>query len=375
MSRRITLKAVETLAAVAIAVVALLIGLSFVLASGVSFGAAVSAVWTGAFGHSMQLAGTISKMVPLVMVAMAWIVVFRAGRFHVGFPGQIIASGLCAGMIGLNMHGAPAYVHLPLALLAAVAGGAAYAGLIAWLWARHGVNEILSSLLLNLAAAPVFAWLVSGPLVQPGSGVNASAPLASGSLWPVLYAIELHWDVILVPIVVIVGAFVLTRTRFGARLKLVGANPKFAHNSGVSVRRLGVGAILVSGALAGLAGASLVLAASYPGLAENFGGDYGFNGIAVALLARNSPWGTIPAALLFAMLLQSSPVLEVNLGISAGVVGVVQGAVILLVLGATTMFYAIRKRYSLPALATRTGQPESGGFDPPANVTEKVAEL
>jgi len=368
--RQLTMKTAETLVAVSIAILAGVVGVAFVAIAGASPTSAASAIWNGSFNGSQQLSGTLAKTVPLVFVAMGWILVFRAGRFHVGFPGQITVGGIFATLIGLHLSGAPMIVHLPLAIIVAILGGLLYAGVAAWLWARHDVNEILSTLLLNLIAAPVLDWLVSGPLMEKGAGVPATPPLSSSSLWPLLSGGELHWDIALVPICIVAGWFFLTQTRFGARLKLVGANPRAALTCGLAVRRIGVNSILLSGALAGLAGASLVLAGDYPGVSNNFEGGYGFYGIAVALLARNSPWGVFPAALLFAALLQSTDVLQAQLNVSTSVVGVMQGATMLLALAASTLFYAIRRRYRMPArrLAAVTAEP-------PALAAKETVEL
>jgi simple sugar transport system permease protein len=348
MTNRWTMRAVETGAAVGVALVALLIGLAFIGVSGASMPDAVSSLVHGAFGDSDRFAGVISKMVPLTLVALGWIIVFRAGRFHVGFPGQIMVGGIFAAFVGLHLHGLPHVVHLPLAALAGVLGGLLFAGIAAWLWAARGVNEILSTLLLNLIAFQILDWLTSGPLKQKGGVIPTTDPLDSDSRWPVLYSHVLHWDVVLVPIAVAAIALILTRTRFGVRISLVGGNDRFAHTVGVRVKRVGVSVILMSGALAGLAGTSLVLGGEDAGMTRDFEGAYGFDGIAVALLARNSPLAVLPAAALFAILRQGSDLLEANLGVSTALIDVTQGLIILLVLGATTFFYGISKRFNLP---------------------------
>lgn len=364
MSRQLTMKVAETAAAIAIAATALVIGLMFVVASGVSPTGAVSALWNGAFGSSESAAGVLAKTVPLILVALGWILVFKAGRFHVGFPGQIIVGGIVATVIATRWPELPLVLHLSAAVLGAMIGGGLFAAIAAWLWARRGVNEILSTLLLNLIAVQVLDWLVSGPMRLKGSNIPTTEPFAESAQWPVMWAFSLHWDILLVPVTIVATAFVLARTRFGSRLRLVGANERFALNTGVSVNRVGSTAIIISGVLAGLAGASLLLAGDDPGMSGEFGGTYGFDGIAVALLARNSPWATIPAALLFAVLRQGGDLMEAAEGVSSALIDVTQGLVILLVLGATTIFYAIRKRYGLPA------PPRDGVLGPERPVTE-----
>lgn len=356
--QRLTLRAAESGAAVAIAVLALLIGLMFVAASGASITGAISSLWQGAFGTSPRVAGVIAKMVPLSLVALGWIVVFRAGRFHVGFPGQIMLGGIFSAFIGLHLHGLPAVAHLPLAIVAGVLGGMVMAAIAAWLWAYRGVNEILSTLLLNLVVFQVLDWLVSGPMKVPGGVIPATAPLDPDVIWPFAWVGTLGWDVVYIPIAVAGIAFMLSRTRYGFHISMVGANERFARTVGIGVRRVGIGAIVLSGALAGLAGSSLILTGENTGMTGDFEGSYGFDGIAVALLARNSPWGVVPAALLFAVLRQGGDLLEANLGVSTAVIDVTQGLIILLVLGATTMFYKISKRFALP--------PSGGAIEPAA---------
>lgn len=329
---------------VAVAVAALAIGMIFIAASGASPADAAEAFFEGALGSDRSVAGTLSKMVPLVLVALGWIVVYRAARYHVGFQGQILIGGLFVSLAALKLS-LPAVLHVPVAIAAGIVGGMLWAAITAWLWARRGVNEILSTLLLNLIAIQVISWLVRGPLQQPDTPLPQTSPLADSARWPDLIAnTSLKWDVLLIPFVVLGIGFLLSRTGFGMRVRLVGENPRASRFSGISPERTGVGAILVSGALAGIAGSSLLLAGGTPGMTDEFDGGYGFQGIAVALLARNSPWGVIPAAFLFASLRQAGGVMEATVGLSSSVVDVTEGIVIVLVLAATSVLYLRRGR-------------------------------
>jgi ABC-type uncharacterized transport system permease subunit len=329
---------------VVVAAAALLVAMVCIVASGVSPGRGISAFISGAFGSDLNLAGTFSKMVPLTLVALAWIVVYRGGRFHVGFPGQILIGGLFVSIVALKIS-LPSVLHLPFVLVAGMVGGAAWAGIAAWLWAKRGVNEILSTLLLNLVALQILAWWVRGPFHDPATPLPLTRAFPDTSRWPeVIFNTSLHWDIVLVPIAVIVIAFLLARTTFGFKVRFVGAGGKVARHGGISPERVGTQAILLSGALAGLAGSSLVVAGTTPAMGEDFGASYGFTGIAVALLARNSAIGAVPAALLFAALAQGGGVMEGTVGISSSLVDFIQGMMIVLVLAATTMLYAARRR-------------------------------
>jgi ABC-type uncharacterized transport system permease subunit len=162
----------EFLLSLLVTLVALFVAMLCILAAGVPLDSGASAFFTGAFGTQINFASTLATMVPLTLVALGWIVAYRAGRFQVGFPGQILVGGLVVSVVALKVS-APIAIHLPLVLLAGMVGGAAWAGIAAWLWARRGVNEILSTLLLNLVAVQLLAWWVRGPFHDPATPSRA----------------------------------------------------------------------------------------------------------------------------------------------------------------------------------------------------------
>lgn len=349
LHRRLTGQVTEFALSVAVAALGLMLAMVFVVASGVSPSDGANAFIEGAFGSDLNLAGTLSKMVPLTLVALGWILVYRAGRFHVGFPGQILVGGLFVSVAALKLT-LPSGLHLAVVVAAGALGGALYAAIAAWLWAQRGVNEILSTLLLNLVAIELLAWWVRGPFHDPATPLPLTRPLPESARWPTLMTdTSLHWDVLWIPVAIALVGLALSRTTWGFELRLVGANQRLAENSGVSVKWVGTQAIIASGALAGVAGSSLVLAGNTPAMGEDFGATYGFTGIAVALLARNSPVAVLPAALLFASLQQGGAVMEGTVGVSESLVEVIQGAMILLILAGTTVLYLLRRRRGTPA--------------------------
>ena len=336
---------VDVLLMVLVVIVALAIALIFIVVYGVSPGKGISGFVQGSFGSELNLAGTFSKMIPLSLVALGWIVAFRAGRIHVGFPGQIIVGGIFGSIVALKLGPLPIAIHLPLTILAAAVGGALYAWVAAVLWAKRGVNEILSTLLLNLVAAQILDWWVQQPFHDSSTPLPQTLPFPSSALYPSLLAnTDLHWDIVVVPVAVVGVAYVLAHTTWGFRVRVSGANAQVARHAGISPKAIGVQAMVASGALAGVAGASLVLAGTQPAMGEAFEGGFGFLGIAVALLARNSPWGVIPSAILFGALAQGGQSLPATVNISSQVVGIVQGLMIMLVLAATTILYVRRSR-------------------------------
>jgi general nucleoside transport system permease protein len=325
-----------------VTIVALFVAMLCILAAGVSLNSGASAFFTGAFGTQINFASTLATMVPLTLVALGWIVAYRAGRFQVGFPGQILVGGLVVSVVALKLS-VPIAIHLPLVLLAGMLGGAAWAGIAAWLWAKRGVNEILSTLLLNLVAVQLLAWWVRGPFHDPETPLPVTRSIPTSAQWPFLIKdTSLHWDIVLLAVVIVIS-YVLSRTSFGFQVRLVGANEEAARHSGVSPTRVGARALLLSGALAGLAGSSLVVASTTQVMGEDVGSGLGYTGIAVALLARNNPWGVIPAALLFSSLVQGSSQMQATIGVSPALSDFIQGLMVVLVLGATTLLYFARR--------------------------------
>jgi simple sugar transport system permease protein len=315
---------------VSAAVIAFALAMVIVWISGHSPGQAITALYDGSFQGRVQLAGTISKLVPLVLVALGWIVAFRARRINIGFQGQILMGGVAAGLVGIEIGGLPAPVHLTLAIAAAAAAGAAWAGIAAWLWARRGVNEIISTLLLSFVAVQFVAWLL--PKLAAGNFALETRPVHASAQWPgLLPQTPLAWDVVLIPFAVIAVEVLLRKTVFGFQLRLTGANEEAARHAGVNTVRVGVVALLISGGLAGVAGSDLILAGQDHSIAPGFDAGYGFDGIVVALLARNSPVGSVLAAVLFAVFRQSAFLLQAQASIPSQVVNVLEGLVVAIV--------------------------------------------
>lgn len=342
-----------TLAALAVAV-----SMVFIYASGVSPGSALRAYVQGAFGSWTQTAGTVSHAVPLMIVALAWIVVFRGGRLQIGFPGQITVGGIAAAAVVLDVHAVGA-VALALALVAAVMAGAVYAGIAAGMFVRWRTNEILSTLLLNLIAVELLDWLVNGPMQAAGGGLAQTDVFSVNSVWPSFFGQPtLQWDIILVPIVLVVISALLTLTSFGLRLRLTGANPVAARYAGIPVVQIGVVAMLISGGLSGLAGSSLVLASGNPSMAGGFEAGYGFEGIVVALLARNSPLGSVASALYFSALGQGNSLVQAELGVPSALLYITQSIVILVLLASTAILDRLQAGRGLKGV-DRVGETQS----------------
>ncbi|MEF2978125.1 ABC transporter permease [Subtercola sp. YIM 133946] len=334
---------------IAVLAVTIVAAAALVLAIGVSPAAAGAAFWQGTFGTPVNFGTTLTQAVPLLLVALGWIITTKAGRLHVGFPGQIIAGGTVATTVGLLCGDVPPIVAVPLTALAGIVGGALWAAITAWLWAVRGVLEIVSSLLLNLVAVQVATWLIRGPLRGSLDGQPQSATFPMSTLWPAVPGIPGHalsFDIVLMPVCAVLLVLMLARTRFGFDVRASGGNETAARWSGIDPKKTGVVAILISGGFAGLAGAALLFAGSAPWMSDGFEAGVGFNGIAVALLARNSPVGAILAAIVFSSLNVGGTALQAKLDVPSSLAAVLQGAVIVLVL-LSTVFVHVRAKRSL----------------------------
>src|SRR5262249_13210537 len=196
--------------------------------------------------------GTLTQLVPLTMVALGWIIAFRAGRFHVGFPGQIIFGGMFVSIVALKVS-LPRPIHLPLAILAGMVGGALYAAPAAWLRARRGVNEILARLLLTLIAVQAVAWWVRKPFHDAATPLPLTPYLHGSARWPSLIKdTQLHYDIFLIPFAIAGVAYLLSRTTFGLTVRLLAATKQVARHPGRSPEVSGGRPTIPSGASPGL---------------------------------------------------------------------------------------------------------------------------
>ena len=318
--------------------VALAIGLLLVAITGASAGDAAKAMWEGAFGGTRQIGATLADTVVLTILALAWCVAFSGFRINVGMEGQALMGGTAAAFVGLHL-GLPSPFPLLGGIVAAIVVGAAWAGIAAWLWAKRHVNEIITTLLLNLVAVQVLSWLIRGPLKDPDAAFPQTAALGDAARFPnFLSGSVLTWTIVFIPLFVLGVWFLLRRTTFGYSLRMTGANPEVARAGGIKPLRVGVIALMLSGAMAGIAGACLTLGGESTVVTDNFTAGVGFEAIAVALLARNRPLACVPAALLFAFLEEGGGLMEARVGVSSSLVDVCQGLVIVFVAGSAFYF-------------------------------------
>ena len=312
---------------------ALLVGALLIAMTGVSPLEAYRALFYGAFGRTYGLVDTLVKGTPLLLDGLGIVIAFRSGVWNIGAEGQIYFGALFATWVGVNISGVPAWVHLPLALLAGFVGGGLWGLIPGLLKAYLKVNEVIVTLMFNYIAILLVSWLVHGPMQEVGGFMPQTPRVAeTAQLPPLLPPTRLHTGVLVALGAAVVVWFLLFHTSLGYRMRAVGANPKAARFRGIRVRRTIVVVRVLSGALAGLAGANEVLGVHYR-LLDGISPGYGFTAIVVALLGRLHPFGVVAAAYLFASLSVGADMMQKIVQVPIALARVIQGLVVLSVLG------------------------------------------
>ena len=332
---------VDLLRIVAVVLIALAIG--FVITSFVSEEPVVAfrALLTGplprlSFEDGLQVRGVnrfgnwIEESITLILLGLSVAVVFRAKQFSLGAEGQLFLGALAAGAVALFVD-APIWLHIPLALVAAGVVGFGWGLIPGLLKAYLSVDEIVSTLMLNIIAIQIYQLVLIEFLRDPSLGFLGSAPFPETANLPVIIP-RTRVTIMLYVMILAVAAtwFLLRRTPLGYEIRLIGANIRFAEYGGIRTRRTVALSMAISGVLAGLAGAHLVLGLLGRvtlGLSPNIG----FEGIVVALLARNSPLGVFFAGLFYGYLRTGASIMERSSDVTREVVLLVQAVIILLV--------------------------------------------
>lgn len=294
----------------------------------------LTAFWQGAFGSiDAILSATLVRATPLILTGLAVALAFRAGVLNLGAEGQLLVGGAAAATAGIALLPIFGGATVAASLLAGAAAGACWAGIAAWLRRRFRVLEVISTIMLNFVALYLVGWLVRGPLQEPTHGYPQSATLAPGARLPLLVPnSRLHAGLALA--LAAAGAlwWTLRATAAGFRLRAVGLNPAAATSAGlVDVPRVTARAFLASGALAGLAGAVEVTGVTFA--LYDLSPGYGYTAIAVALLAGLHPLGVVATGTLFGALEAGATAMQRDAGVPAAVAGVVEAALVLVVLG------------------------------------------
>ncbi|HKX65939.1 MAG TPA: ABC transporter permease [Intrasporangium sp.] len=248
---------------------------------------AYRAILTTSFKSSFGIVETIHKWVPLVLLALAFTIPLAAGKYNIGGEGQLLVGATASAAIGIVLADLPLVALLPLVLLGGLLAGSFFAWIAAWLMDRFGVNEILSTVLLNFVSFGIVDYVASEVWSDPAAGHPTTIPIGEGGLLPTVGRPPLHLGVVLALIVAVAVIIVMRRTVPGYELRAVGDNPRAAQVHGVRIGRIAVGSLVIGGALAGLAGA-IEVAGVHGKLIEGMQSNYLLLGIIIGLIARGN---------------------------------------------------------------------------------------
>ncbi len=316
-------------------VVALVVNALLLLALGADPVAAYGTILSSALGSIGGLSQTLNRTTPLLLGASAVAFAMRAGYVNLGIDGQIYAGAILATGVAFLLDGWPALVLLPVVLVAGVVGGGLLASIPAWLRATRGINELFVTVMLNFVALFLAEYLATGPWTDPVAGEAITVPIPSAADLPRLLPGGGHVGILLAVPIAIGLSLWLARTRAGFEFRAAGSNALAARFGGVRLVRIGVIALVVAGALGGLAGAIEVTGVHsrlLTGLTPNFG----YMAVLVAVLARRRPLATIPVAFAFAVLIVGADSLQRSVDLPASAALVFQAVVVVSILAFET---------------------------------------
>ena len=352
-------------------VIALLLGAGMILGLGANPLEGYKELLIGAFGGTEQLAESAVRAMPLLLVGTGICVAFRAKVINIGGEGQIIAGALLSTTVVLAVPGLPSVVLIPLVLLMGLVGGAIWGGIPGALKAYLGVNEILSTIMLNLVAVQLMNYLLRDPLIDPlqielGTRIPQTERLSENADLPILISgTRFHLGVVVGLVAAAAAWFFLWRTTTGYRVRAVGASAPAARYAGMPVKRMTMLALTVSGALCGLAGAALVFGSEShrlltDGSAGGFTGSAGFNGIVAALFGGLHPLFTIPSSFLFGGLLVGANAMQRAIQIPVALVIALNGLIVVFVVCSNSVRERLSRLASMASEAADHAEYSSG---------------
>jgi general nucleoside transport system permease protein len=314
---------------------ALVVFAAFMLAKGANPIDAYRSMWDSLTTDN-SLTGILVKSSPLILAALAVTVPARAGLVNVGGEGQLLLGGIFATWVSINLGGSlPGTVTMVLMAVAAAVGGALWAGIAGALRLWVGINEAVTTLLLNYVALNFMLFLIYDPWKDLGAGGQpTSAPIPVDERLPLLGNSKVHAGILLAVVATFVVWWLLRSTRWGFELQVVGGNREAARRAGLSVGLLLLSAMLVGGALAGLGGFTQLAGAEFK-LRPGFIATYGYIGFLASWLARHKPIQVAVAAVALSAISISGDSLQIDSQLPAATVNILMALVLLAVFGWT----------------------------------------
>lgn len=319
---------------VAAIILGLLVGAIAMLAGGFDPILAYQSLLKKVFGDVYNFGETIRQITPLIFTGLSVAFAFRTGLFNIGAEGQFIMGMIASTYVGVTFD-LPVYIHAPLALIVGGLVGGLWGALVGWLKAARGVHEVITSIMMNWIALYFSNYILSAFLVPEGQqrskDVKDTAIITFGWLSEVFDNARLHWGTVIALAAAVFFFIVLWKTKTGFELRAVGLNPHASEYAGMNVNQNVVKAMFIGGVFSGLGGACEVLGVfHYQAISAAMPG-YGFDGIAVALIGGNTPFGVILGAILFGILTFGANGMKFGAGVPIELIRIVIASVIFFV--------------------------------------------
>lgn len=329
----------------------------------------------GSIPAVLQLSNALVFTIPLIFTGLAVAFAFRGGLFNIGAQGQLTMGAVAAAFLGIKLANVPGFVLLPVVILGGTLAGALYGGLVGVLKAFTGAHEVVTTIMLNYIAFNFLTFLIRGGPLQLTGHSQVSPPIGDGAILPPLVpqksmlfgqpgiVYQVHTGIFIALLAAVIFWFVMRRTALGYEIRAVGQNQRAARYAGISVKRMIIVTMLISGAFAGLAGAVEIAGLSHNLTIRYATDSTGFDAIAVALLGQTMAIGVVLSALLFAALRVAGPVMQSNAQVSKNLVDVIQALILFSI--AANFLRGLKLRLPAPRGATPEQSPVEPGVPAP----------
>jgi len=319
-------------------IVALLVGSVLLLSEGVDPLTAYLALFNTAFGNPYSLSETIVKAIPLMLAALGTAITFLAGFWNIGAEGQLQMGALAATWVTLTFSGLPSFVIIPWTMFVAFAVGGVWGMIPAFFKVKLGMDEILTTLMMNYVAILAVTYFIYGPWRDPAAYGNPRTQLvAESARIPAILGTRIHLTLFVAIGIAVLLYWVLRRTKFGLEIRIIGGNKDAAKYAGINLFKNLLLVTLVGGGIAALAGMGEVSGLYYC-LPKSFSPGYGYTAVVVAWLARLNPLAIPVSAFLFGGLLNGGYGIQMVFAVPIALVNAIQALVLFFVL-ALSIFY------------------------------------
>lgn len=325
--------------------IGLVLGTVFVLLGGYNVLEVYSYLIRGSLGSISALSSTIRWTTAFLLCGIASGIAFKGGMFNMGTEGQLYMGAISATLVGIYCKGLPAIAHIPLCMLAGMVAGAIWASIPALLRVYWNTSEIVVTLMMNYIAINFTSFLVKEYFLTTGVFGDSltTDELAATARFPVFGGSPISFGFILGTLLVIAYILFFTKSKRGFEIKVSGVNPDFAKFSGISVNKVRISVMLMSGMVAGLAGAAEIMGVQGRFL-SGFSPDFGTSGMLVALLGNSSGIGIYISAIFMGILKAGSLTLERSAGVSRALAVVIQALIICFVSVKTLKVFDFKKK-------------------------------